>query len=463
MNEKGADKPTGWLDIAVVRRALLSLALAVLLWAWVTNLNDPEASRRFADIAPAVVDRAPNLIVLDESQLPPVTVEVRGPESVLSRLTADDLRVQIALDGANGTGRQELAVRVRPPRGVRVTAISPETIPVAIDRLESKTLPLDVEQQPAPAPFSIARVDPATRAVEVRGPAGAVARVARVVLPVALGERRDTFEAQFTPEPRDGAGLRVGDVITNPATVPATVVVERTGRIVSIVADVRGEPPEGYRVAGATVSPSFVTVDGPPEVLNRLIVISTTPIDATGHTESFSILDVPLLLPPNIRLVERATINVQVQLEPQQQRQQFPNLPIVAINVPPGLRVTAIAPSEITVTLSGSLERLRQLNSDDVQVQVDLQGRDPGVYELPLRIIKPSDLQVADRPGTVRVQLERPPTSTPVPTPTVMPTPTPRPTPTPTPAPTPSPTPSPVPPTATPAAVLPRSSASPRG
>lgn len=433
MDEKRRPRLPRWLDVGVVRRAALSLVLAALLWGWVTNLEDPETSRRVSGVTPAVANGAPTLLV-DDSRLPAVAVEVRGPRSVVDQLTPDDLQVQVDLGGVREPGTKELPITARPPRGVRVTAINPPTATVAVDQLVAKAVPLEVERQPAPPPFNIGPVEGLPGTVTVRGPASAVARVARAVVPIALGDRRENFEAQFTPEPRDAAGARVRGVAVEPAAVGGTVVVERVGRIVSIVADLRGEPAEGYRVAGATVSPSFVTVDGPPDVLNQLIVISTAPIDVTDRAESFSMLDVPLVLPVNTRLVERATINAQVQIEAQQQRQQFPAVRVMAINVAPGLRVAAITPPEIAVTLSGSLERLRQLNSGDVRVVVDVQGRPAGLHRLEPRILAPSDLRPADRPATVQVQLERIPSPTPVPSPTPSPAPSPSPTPAPSPA-----------------------------
>lgn len=395
-----------------LRRALFSLALALLLWGWATNLEDPETSRSLAGIVPAIVGRAEGLMVLDESKVPAATVQVRGPRSVVERLVPSELVATIDLSGVKEPTTTAFPLRVQAPRRVRVVDADPSTASLTIDRLTSKTFPLEVEKGPTPPSYSIGPVEVATPQIEVRGSASAVERVARVVLPVTLGDRRETFEAPFTPEARDARGERVSGVTIGPATISAVVPVERVGRIVSIVTDINGQPPDQYRLAGTTVSPSFVTVDGPPDLLNRLIVVSTEPIDVAGRTGSFSAYDVPLVLPPNIRLVDRPTINVQVQIEPQQQRQQFPALRVVQVNTGSGLRAT-VTPEEIAVTLSAPLERLRSLNSDDIRVEVDLQGLVPGTYTLPVRIVVPPDLRLVDAPPVVSVRIE--PAATPVP------------------------------------------------
>jgi YbbR domain-containing protein len=262
-----------------------------------------------------------------------------------------------------------------------------------------------------------------------------VDQVATVNLPVNLGDRRENFEAQFTPEARDANGARVAGVTIAPNTVTATVAVERVGRTVSIVPNIPGEPPEGYRVRDTSVSPPSVTIDGPAEVLSQLIVVSTTPIDLTGRRETFSVFDVGLQLPAGTRMVERTPINVEVRIEAEQQRQQV-NVRVSTIT-DPGFRAT-LTPPEIIVVLSGSRERLSQLRSDDVRAELDLRGLSVGTYSLAPRITVPSDLRY-DPASPVRVQIDR--IATPTLSPTITPTPPPTPTPTvapPPPAPPPS-------------------------
>ena len=68
-----------------VFRAGASLALAFLLWAWVTTQRDPVESRVFADISlqqPALPE--PLQIT---GELPTVSIEVAGPRSVMDRVS----------------------------------------------------------------------------------------------------------------------------------------------------------------------------------------------------------------------------------------------------------------------------------------------------------------------------------------------------------------------------------------
>ncbi len=422
------------LGQGILSRAVFSLFLAFLMWGWVTNLDDPEVERTFTNLVPATVGKASDLVILDEGKLSLVTAVVRGPQSALTNIREDDLRATLDLSDIRAPGTHEIEVNVTSrisARGVRVTTNTPERIVVTLDRLSSKTFPLEVDKGTSVPPYNIGNVDYQTRQVEVRGPATLIDHVARVTILVGLGDRRESFEAQFTPEARDASGNRVVGVTIEPGTVTATVAVDRVGRTVSIVPSIQGTLPDGYRVRDTSVSPPSVTVDGPADLLSQLIVVSTTPIDLTERRESFSVYDVPLALPTGVRLLDRTAINVEIRIEAEQQRQQV-NVRVTTIT-DPGVRAL-LTPTEIVVVLSGSRDRLSQLRSDDVKAELDLRGYTVGTYSLAPRITVPSDLR-ADPAPTVRVQIDRP--TTPTTTPTV--TPTPQPTPTSTPLPPPPP------------------------
>lgn len=414
------------LGQGILSRAVFSVVLAFLLWGWVTNLDDPEVERTYANLPLTVTGQRGDLVLLDESRLPTVAATMRGPQSALDTLTGDGLLATLDLSAFTQPGSRRIDVTVetrRAMRGVRVTATTPGNVTLTLDQVATRTFPLERDIGPAVPPYSISNVDYQTRQVEVRGPASTMDRVFRVTLPVGLGDRRESFEAQFAPEARDANGNRVPGVTITPSSVAATVAVERVGRTVSIVPNITGELPGGYRVRDTSVSPPSVTVDGPAEILSQLIVVSTTPIDLAGRRESFSVYDVPLALPAGTRLVERTTINVEIRVEAEQQRQQV-NVRIVA-TTDPGLRAT-LTPSEIVVVLSGSRERLSQLRSDDVRAELDLRGYGPGTFILAPRVTIPADLR-ADTPPTVRILIDRPTTPTPAPTPTPTPAPTPAP------------------------------------
>src|SRR5688500_8890088 len=86
-----------------VFRAAASLALAFLLWAWVTTQRDPPETRVFADLTVQAPTLPEPLQIAGE--LPTVTVEVIGPRSVGDRLCRSGLRPALDASGVAGPGQ----------------------------------------------------------------------------------------------------------------------------------------------------------------------------------------------------------------------------------------------------------------------------------------------------------------------------------------------------------------------
>src|SRR5690242_17421537 len=86
------------LGPGILARALFSLALAILLWGWVTNQDDPVIDQPFGGITPTITGKADDL-VLDETRIPTVTVTVRGPRSDVNRINPLDLKFTRDLSG----------------------------------------------------------------------------------------------------------------------------------------------------------------------------------------------------------------------------------------------------------------------------------------------------------------------------------------------------------------------------
>src|SRR3954465_12692522 len=88
-----------------VFRTVASLALAFLLWAWVTTQRDPVESRVFADIALQQPSLPEPLQITGE--MPTVTIEVGGPRSVMDRVSRAGLRPSLDVSGVQGPGNYQ--------------------------------------------------------------------------------------------------------------------------------------------------------------------------------------------------------------------------------------------------------------------------------------------------------------------------------------------------------------------
>ena len=106
-----------------VFRAAASLALAFLLWAWVTTQRDPPETRVFADLTLQAPTLPEPLQIAGE--LPSVTIEVIAPRSVVDRLSRSGLRPSLDVSEVTGPGNYQAEVVVELPASARVDSVTP--------------------------------------------------------------------------------------------------------------------------------------------------------------------------------------------------------------------------------------------------------------------------------------------------------------------------------------------------
>src|SRR5215208_5582073 len=241
-----------------VFRAAASLALAFLLWAWVTTQRDPPETRVFADLTLQTPTLPESLQIAGE--LPSVTVEVIAPRSVVDRLSRSGLRPSLDVSEVTGPGNYQAAARA--------TAITPPRVALVVDETASRTMHLEVVPAPIDDPTRrIGNIEPGVSEVTVSGPKRLLDNVAQVVLPVDIGDRTDNFTVDFVPTALDAAGQPIPEVAILPSRVTTTVEVEQRGRSVPVLVQTVGNPKQGYESVGSVANPETVLLDGPDEVL----------------------------------------------------------------------------------------------------------------------------------------------------------------------------------------------------
>src|SRR4051812_7276338 len=143
-----------------VFRAIASLALAFLLWAWVTTQRDPPETRVFADLTLAAPTPPEPLQISGE--LPTVTIEVLGPRSVMDRVSRAGLRPVLDVSQITEPGSYNAQVDVDLPAAARVTDITPSRVALVVDETASRTMHLDVQPAPLDDPTRrVSEIEPA--------------------------------------------------------------------------------------------------------------------------------------------------------------------------------------------------------------------------------------------------------------------------------------------------------------
>jgi len=387
-----------------VIRVGASFILAVLLWGWVTDAQDPEVTRQFPDVTLEVGELPAPLQIV--GSIPDVTIQVTGPRSVISDLTPTDVSAELDVDEVDAPGEYTLDIHAHAPSGVWETEVNPSRLPIEVE--ESVTQQFVIEAEIIGTFDSTRQIEASvvdTSEATVVGPRSSVERVARVVAPVEIENQTRDFSTTVSLQAIDAEGRPIPEVQLTPNTVRVNVAIDARGKRVAVITQLEGMPAQGYEVVDRTINPATVLVDGPDEVVDELISVSTEPIDITGATTTITQRVAITSLPEGVTLIEPADglIDIVIQVRQLGVTQELPAQAVQVVGLADGL-TAELSPDAIGVTVVAPEALLGNLTASQVTIQVNVTGLGPGTYQLlPIVALPPNVTWIASDPATVTV------------------------------------------------------------
>jgi YbbR domain-containing protein len=182
---------------------------------------------------------------------------------------------------------------------------------------------------------------------------------------------------------------------------------ERPGavlRTVAVVPTLAGAPAEGFAVRAVEVRPPVVTLAGPLDVLQGLDRVSTAEVSIQNARTDVT-RTVELRLPPGIRSI--GAVAVSVRIGPATLRSLLREMPVQLQRLPEELRAM-VEPPAVTVEVEGPPELASSLHPSDLRVIVDAAAMAPGAYRVRPQVQVPSGVRVvALQPPEILVTVRR--------------------------------------------------------
>lgn len=396
---------------------LAAVGLASLLYG---GLVVSQSTKTLTDIViPIDVVGAPadgfQLITID-----PVT-EIRYFAPYDTRPLSSDFTASIDLSGVEpGSGRQQVPVHVTSVDDrITVVGVTPATVTIDLDRLDRRTVDVVVDHGPVPAGLELGEASVTPGRVEVSGPASVIGRVVAARASVVIQQSGIDVDQDIDLVAVDELGDAVGQVDIEPRTAHVTIPVfsDRETRTLPVNAVVTGDPVPGFEIAGVTVDPPVVLVEGDADQLAELVRVDTAQIPMTGVSSDLTV-SVGLDLPTGILAVGEDRISVTVTLRPVTATRTF-SAGVRLIGAGRGLSYEVDA-DRILLTVGGSVADLDRLSGTALVVDLDVTGLGPGTEAVLVRLDLPTGATlVSASPSTVTVTITGPsPTPAPTPEPT---------------------------------------------
>jgi YbbR domain-containing protein len=172
-------------------------------------------------------------------------------------------------------------------------------------------------------------------------------------------------------------------------------------RDVPVRVELRGIPPEGYRITRTEVTPPVIRIKGAETRVDAVTEIATVPIDVSTLRETMD-REVPLEIARHNVQVDGPLPRVLVEVDATAANYRIRN---VEVRVLTNHKYT-IDRSTVTVLVRAAPKDIKSLDKRQVYAVVDLRGRPKGKYTEPVKVQLPDNVGL-DRvtPETVSVSL----------------------------------------------------------
>lgn len=356
----------------------ISLLLAVLLWIFVSNVQNPTREREFRTVPLTYKGlEKPLAVVRIPAQ---VTVRVRGNADQVDSMGIRDLIAYVDLSGV-GPGTKSLEIKLSAPPGVQVVSIIPQKVSVTVDEWQTKQVPVNIEYMGKLAK-NYRALGPVLKPqkVVVKGPRSLLQKIDQVFVNVDLKNSTQDIQETLPVQVRQSGGeFGHGGIEVDPRVVEIRIPVQEIlpTKKVAIKPVVTGQPLAGYKVEAVVATPSFVTVVGLSTELDKIDALETVPIDITGKQREFK-QQAAVSLPKGIQLVKEEKTLVTVQIVPNTvgniEGGILTGVSVSIHNANPTNKVT-LTPNKVDVTWTGQQD-------PNLELWVDVANLSPGVHQV---------------------------------------------------------------------------------
>ena len=374
---------------------ILSVVIAILMWSYIVSADSSITRTKVlssVDVSlsgQSVLQSRLLAVVMDEDEaLASVRVKVKVPQANYARVTADSVSVELDLSRVRQTGRQEVELVGTTAYG-EVVQITPSTLEVDIEPMDTRVVPVNVELQNQDEDkyyYVVSQSNPSQ--LTISGASSVVQRIAQAQALVNVEGMTTGRNVSVKYALLDEEGSEVTQLVSKPtSSVMVGLSIDPITRLsvdASIETATTGTLPDGYRITRVEVQPETITVAGDPSLLGELDVLTFEQVNVTGRTQSFSTVATVNALDA-MKYVSTRQVTVTVYIEEESQVARFENVELSISGLREGC-AAELSDETVRVKATGAYSEMGQLTESHLLADVDLTGLTPGEYDLPVQV-----------------------------------------------------------------------------
>ncbi len=382
-----------WFDWLGISRntapKVASLILAIVLWIYVMDIENPEIVKSFDNVPISLVNiervESNGLLLANPTELS-VNLKLKGRRSELLDLNLSSIHVTADLYGAiKGYNSIPLNFRIDNDE-VYMTNASQNELNLYLDKIVELPKKVDIKiSGTLPEGYSGGQVEVTPEEVIVRGPEKLVNEVAKLIGNLDISDLKKDVLKQIPVIAVDNDGNVVQGVEVKTPYVNAGIGVFKVSEF-PVEVNYTGGVPVGYRMTKVLLNPDRLKIMGKEEDMLYYTKVVPDALDLTDKTETFDI-KLPLKLPVALTSVDSveaitATITIEKIITA---TYTYDFKDISFLNVTNGLSVMD-REAKFIVRVVGIESLVSTMKKEDLSLTVDLKDVVEGLHTVPLQI-----------------------------------------------------------------------------
>lgn len=388
---------------------VLSLIIAICLWAYVIGETNPADSKTFRDIPIVLMGEQTledNGLALLSVSAETMNITLTGSRADINHISAREIYASVNLADA-AKGENQLKIQIRVPEDVEIEDKSINKLTVVTEERVSKEVEIQVAYQGSfddeEEPIT---VDVSRNSVVVTGASSLVEKVRKVNAVVEEGkvkEQLTTMTSQLVPVDGSGETVENVELSAKSVQVSAQLATTKTVPLTVAVNDDRAE-----QLPKTSSAPKTIIIKGKSSDLAGIDSVTTETVDLSDVTEDTEIPLRPILL-DGVQVSSKSAdhLVLKVKVTPLESRTFTFNGEDVKLTGLGGDLNADIKTAKIEIVVRGRKEDLEALSEENFRLTADLKDLDEGSHNVSLEVICSGDYVSLDvNPDHLKVMIE---------------------------------------------------------
>ena len=403
---------------------LMALAIGILVWLIVSNINNPLISRTYLIPKVELLNEAyiedTGMVCMQDEKQSNVRVTITAEQKTLNRITADDIQVVADLQQAVSLDTDPVMVPLSAScknAAMTTISVSPQNYSVHLEEKFTQEFAVNVnrgESKPGKG-YEIGTQTVSPEKIRITGPKSLIGKIDKVTANVnvdgIIEDKTETVSLTITDKNQDilSEASMSNLKIDNNANVYVTTRLWKVRTDVKMEAGYVGEPKDGYFVDSITTVPDTISLAGNTEALealkenNNTIEIPSELVDISGKKKDVEVkINLTEILPDGLKLTSGSSEDVWIRVNILPQGSHTYSVPTSEISVknkPDNMQIIFdIDKIEIRVkAVDGNLD---DFDESKLDASVDLKDKEEGDYTIPVDIVLPEGYELVDEVKT---------------------------------------------------------------